>query len=40
MMAGLVEPLCRPVGLEVSVALALRGVTGMLKSKRLDSAAE
>ena len=34
MTAGLVEPLCRPLGLEVSVALAARGFTGILKSKR------
>ena len=30
---GFVEPVCRPVGLEVSVALPARAVTGMLKGK-------
>ena len=32
MTIGFVEPVCRPVGFEVSVALASRGATGMIKS--------
>lgn len=40
MTAGFVEPLSRPVGLGVSVALAKRGATGMLKQRRLGLAAE
>lgn len=37
---GFVEPDCRPVGLEVLVALAARGATGMLKPRSFGSAAE
>lgn len=37
---GFVEPDCRPVGLEVSVALAARGATGILKPRSFDWAAE
>ena len=37
---GFVEPVCRPVGFEVSVALAARGVTGISKSRSFGSVAE
>lgn len=40
MTAGFAEPFSRPVGLEVSVALAGRGATGILKQRRLGSSAE
>ena len=40
MMTGLVEPLCRPVGLEGSVALATREGRSILKQRSFDSATE
>ena len=35
-----VEPVCRPVGFEVSVALAARGATGIFEWRSFDLAAE
>ena len=37
---GFVEPVCRPVGFEVSVARAARGATGISKSRSFGAVSE